>query len=177
MRHCNVIFLNKNELECLENFLIPYGLYVMNKELPSGVVRKSKLLINYIFADHLKDEIKMFWKLKEFIHHDDVSYILNQRNFCEDLMKNACHKNKIFKKLATSTKLEPHKWRSKFQKKPNGYNFFGEFLRGYHNRQKNSNSLDSRYQNLVTTSDRNEKGLMKKLKQESKGMWCSNFSP
>ena len=52
----NINFLNKNERECLETILIPYGLYVMNKELPTRVVGSSKTLIDYIITDHLKAE-------------------------------------------------------------------------------------------------------------------------
>ena len=36
--------------------MIPYSLYVMNKELPTRVVGKSKTLIDYINADQLKAE-------------------------------------------------------------------------------------------------------------------------
>ena len=56
MGDCNINFLNKNELECLETFLIPYGLHVMNKELTTRVVGTSKTLIDYIITDHLKAE-------------------------------------------------------------------------------------------------------------------------
>ena len=52
----NINFLNKNERECLETILIPYGLYAMNKELPTRVVGSSKTLIDYILTDHLKAE-------------------------------------------------------------------------------------------------------------------------
>ena len=52
----NINFLNKNERECLETILIPYGLYVMIKELPKRVVGTSKTLIDYIITDHLKAE-------------------------------------------------------------------------------------------------------------------------
>ena len=56
MEDYNINFLNKNERECLETILIPYGLYVMNKELPIRVVGTSKTLIDYIITDHLKAE-------------------------------------------------------------------------------------------------------------------------
>ena len=52
----NINFLNKNERECLETILIPYGLYVMNKKFPTRVVGSSKTLIDYIITDHLKAE-------------------------------------------------------------------------------------------------------------------------
>ena len=52
----NENFLNKNERECLETILIPYGPYVMNKELPTRVVGTSKTLIDYIITDHLNAE-------------------------------------------------------------------------------------------------------------------------
>ena len=52
----SINFLNNNERECLETILIPYGLYVMNKELRNRVVGTSKTLIDYIITDHLKAE-------------------------------------------------------------------------------------------------------------------------
>ena len=48
--------LNKDELEFLETIMIPYGLNVMNEELPTRVVGTSKTLNDYNFTDHLKAE-------------------------------------------------------------------------------------------------------------------------
>ena len=40
----------------METILIPYGLYVMNEELPTRGVGTSKYLIDYFITDHLKAE-------------------------------------------------------------------------------------------------------------------------
>ena len=56
MGYYNINFLNYNERECLDTVLIPYGLYVMNKELPTRVVGTSKSLIDYFITDLLKSE-------------------------------------------------------------------------------------------------------------------------
>ena len=80
MGYYDINFLNHNERESLETVLIPYGLYVMNKELPTRVVGTSKTWIDYIITDHLLVFSNIFERSLEKCVTKKKVFICNDRS-------------------------------------------------------------------------------------------------